>query len=664
MELRAKTIKYSKQKRSSLRNKEEILQNELQELDHKICNNDTFDQEILEKYEAAKEELEHIHEVKGREAMFRSKMKWFELGEKPTKYFFNLEKKNYEKKLIREVELENGEIISDPVQVNKGIRDFYQNMYTSKTNGNNSTSVHEHNQKIDGFTEGLNIPQLNEEEQESLEKDLTLEELKDALASFADNKSPGEDGFTKEFYQTFFDLIGKDLLNSYNDSFHKGSLSISQKRGSITLIPKGDVNLTDLKNWRPITLLNVDYKILSKVLAKRMELLLPKLIHTDQTGFINGRYIGQNIRLLCDIMELSDTKKSQGIFLFVDFEKAFDTLEWSFILKALEPFNFGDNFKKWVSVLYNNVQSSVMNGGFMTNYFEISRGVRQGCPLSPSLFVLSVELLVFEIRQNPNCGGIQLPNDQEVKISQFADDTTIITSKVDSLKSHLQVIDWFGTVSDLKLNKKKTKAMWLGTMKHSRSKILEFKSTKDPIKVLGTFLSYNQNKNVEDNFMNRIRRMKTKLNLWLSRDLTLYGKSLLAKTLGVSQLIYAASMLSVPTSVMKNVQTELFNFLWKNKKDKIKRLVMYQPLTEGGFNFVNFPAVVKSLRLAWISRFLSKSRDSWKAIPNHYLSIHGGLQFLLKCNYNADDINNNLPNFYRELLQFFQEFKNKSKIFS
>ena len=133
---------------------------------------------------------------------------------------------------IREVELENGEIISDPVQVNKEIRNFYQNLYTSKINGNNSTSAYEHHQKIDGFTEGLNILQLNVEEQESLEKDLTLEELKDALASFADKKSPGEDGFTKEFYQTFFDLIGKDLLNSYNDFFHKGFLSISQKRGS------------------------------------------------------------------------------------------------------------------------------------------------------------------------------------------------------------------------------------------------------------------------------------------------------------------------------------------------------------------------------------------------------------------------------------------------
>ena len=124
MELRAKTIKFSKQKRFSLRNKEEALQNELQELDHKICNSDAFDQEILEKYEAAKEELKHIHEVRGKEAMFRSKMKWFEQGEKPTKYFFNLEKNNYEKKLIREVELENGEIISDPVQVNKEIGVF------------------------------------------------------------------------------------------------------------------------------------------------------------------------------------------------------------------------------------------------------------------------------------------------------------------------------------------------------------------------------------------------------------------------------------------------------------------------------------------------------------------------------------------------------------
>ena len=115
-------------------------------------------------------------------------------------------------------------------------------------------------------------------------------------------------------------------------------------------------------------------------------------------------------------------------------------------------------------------------------------------------------------------------------------------------------------------------------LKQSRSKILEFKRTNNPSKLLGTFLSYYQNKNVEQNFVNRIRKMKTKLSLWLSTDLTLYSR--------VSQLIYAASMLSFPTSVIKNAQAELFNFLYKNKKDKIKRLVMFQPLAKGGLNFV------------------------------------------------------------------------------
>ena len=129
--------------------------------------------------------------------------------------------------------------------------------------------------------------------------------------------------------------------------------------------------------------------------------------------------------------------------------------------------------------------------------------------------------------------------------------------------------------------------------------------------------------------------MKTKLNLWLSRDLTFYGKSLLAKTLGVSQLVYAASLLSVPNAVIKIGQTQLFSFLWKNKKDKIKRAVVYQPLAEGGLNFINFATMVKSLRLAWISRLLGDTDDSWKVIPNFYFSDYGGLQFLLKCNYNT-----------------------------
>ena len=200
-------------------------------------------------------------------------------------------------------------------------------------------------------------------------------------------------------------------------------------------------------------------------------------------------------------------------------------------------------------------------------------------------------------------------------------------------------------------------------MKDSKLKVLDFKTTKEPIKALGVNLSYNTNKCIEENFHAKIKKMKTRLNLWLSRDLTIYGKSLLAKALGISQLVYAASMLTVPESVVKTVQENLFAFLWKNRKDKIKRVVMYQTVKKGGINFVNFRTVIKALRVAWIGRLLSTSDDKWKAIPNYYFRKHGSLLFLLKCNYDIKLLKTGLPLFYRELLPYFQNLKNATNIF-
>ena len=322
--------------------------------------------------------------------MFRSKARWIEKGEKPTNYFFNLEKRNFEKKVIAQLKLENGEIISDMKQVNLEIESFYSDLLETKSAGLLSTNFREN---FSAFVENLDIPKLSFEESMSLESNLTLGEIKNVLKSFQSNKSPGGDGFSKEFFETFFDLIGTHLLNSYNEAFTKGQLSISQRRGVICLIPKDDSDLTELSNWRPLTLLNVDYNILAKAIGQRIESKLSLLIHSDQTGFIKGRFIGQNVRLLNDIMEYTEAKNLPGILLFIDFRKAFDTIEWNFLHKCIELYNFGPNIRKWISILYNNVESGVMNAGFMTNYFKVSRDVHQGCPLSPLLFVLAVEML-------------------------------------------------------------------------------------------------------------------------------------------------------------------------------------------------------------------------------------------------------------------------------
>ena len=134
-------------------------------------------------------------------------------------------------------------------------------------------------------------------------------------------------------------------------------MSISQRRGIISVIPKGENYLVELTTWRPITLLNVDYKILARAIAKRIELKLPKLIHSDQTGFVKGRFIGQNVRLLNDIMEYTELNKIPGIMVLIDFEKAFDTLEWQFLHNTLKYLNFGPNLRNWISVMYSDLEA-------------------------------------------------------------------------------------------------------------------------------------------------------------------------------------------------------------------------------------------------------------------------------------------------------------------
>jgi len=164
------------------------------------------------------------------------------------------------------VKLNDGETITDPKQIEKELENFYSNMYTSKKDLNSDSQGEK--ESFESFVKGIEIPQLNTEERDSLEHDFTCEELKEVVSSFSDNKTPGEDGFIKEFYESFYDLIWRDLLNSYDAAFQNGSLSISQKRGIITLIPKADGDLKELSNWCPISLLNIDYKILTKALAK------------------------------------------------------------------------------------------------------------------------------------------------------------------------------------------------------------------------------------------------------------------------------------------------------------------------------------------------------------------------------------------------------------
>ena len=193
--------------------------------------------------------------------------------------------------------------------------------------------------------------------------------------------------------------------------------------------------MLELSNWIPVTLLNVEFKIATKAIAKRIEPLLPNLIHSDQTGFIKGRYIGENIRLITDIMEHTKAHNIPGILVSLDFKKAFDSLEWSFMMKSLEVFNFGPSIQRWITTFYANIESAVMNNGFLTNWFRPSRVMRQGCPLSPYLFILSVEILANKIRQDPSIVGIKILGN-EIKLSTIRGRYKLILCQLKFLGKH------------------------------------------------------------------------------------------------------------------------------------------------------------------------------------------------------------------------------------
>ena len=428
-----------------------------------------------------KTELQRIYEAKGKGAILRSKVRWVEQGEKPTKYFFNLEKGNFNRKVITEIKREDGKTVVEEHEILKEIESFYSKLYASQVVDNNE--------------------------------------------AFSD--------FT------------------------------------------------------------------------------------------------------CDWLVFS-------------------------VQNTLNFLNFGDGIKRWVSTFYTGPESAVLNNGFSTNYFELSRGVRQGCPLSPYLFILGAEILACKIRQDKEIQGIRIFN-SEAKISQFADDTSLICKSCHSVEKAIEVLDSFGNFSGLRLNTAKTKALWLGPWHDSEEKPFGFKWPKEPVRALGIFISYDERQNNKKNFLGKIDKLGAKLEVWCSRNLSILGRCLITKCLGIPQLVFSMSILDGPKNCIPTINTSIFQFIWKKRKDKIKRQVMYQNYDKGGLRVPNVDVMIKSPRLAWIPRLLSndeKWSEVWKTIPNHYFDSFGGLNFLLRCNSDLKFLEQtNMPQFYKSMLQFFHELK-------
>ncbi len=203
--------------------------------------------------------------------------------------------------------------------------------------------------------------------------------------------------------------------------------------------------------------MNTDYKIIAKLLASRLKLVLHSI--NNQSGYLQGWYIGQNLRILEDVTFFCNQKTLPGILLSIDFEKAFDSLNWNFLFKTLEHLNFGDKFIGNVKTMYKDIESMVINNGNSRKYFKLQRGVRQGCPLSSYLFITAFETLANKISNEKNIKGIKIDN-KEIKISLLANNITLILYKLESIKATIRILKSFEICAGLKINVDKMQAKW------------------------------------------------------------------------------------------------------------------------------------------------------------------------------------------------------------
>ena len=523
---------------------------------------------------------------------------------------------------------------------------YYKNLYMSKTDVNSELSV-DHKEY---FLSDRNIPKLNENDKIACDLEITMEDCLKAVNELPTSKSPGADGFTTNFYKFFWQDLKELLFECFKANFENETLSQYQRIGILNLLPKKDKDLRYLANWRPISLLNTDYKILTKILASRLQKVITNIVNMDQVGYIKGRYIGENIRTLYDIVTYCDLNEIEAYIIQVDFEKAFDSIEWNFLFDTLDAFNFGPYFKKWIKILYTNITACVGNNGHYSKYFKLSRSIRQGCPISALLFLLVVEILAIKLRSDTQVKGLKISN-LEYKILMMADDMTLALTDINSIDKAITNFNKFHKISGLKLNLNKTEIIPIGklagTIPILPNHLSQIKVKNGPFKALGVWYTLNEIEQISLNFDDRIKSMKSLITIWKPRNLSLKGKILIIKTLILPQIQFLFNMVTVTHAILKKVDEMFFAFLWNNKTHKIKRATIIAPIEHGGLGMIDIFAVNTASKISWIRKLFDENDAKWKILFMEMLNIDINL---LKYNLNATFADKCKTSFHKQII--------------
>ena len=338
---------------------------------------------------------------------------------------------------------------------------------------------------------------------------------------------------------------------------YTNKLSQSSQKGIISLLPKKGKDPRVIKNLRPLTLLNTDYKILAKILASRLNPVLPDIIGDQQTGFMAGRQISSNLRQTIDVISHVYQAGKRAVVVSIDFEKCFDKIKHASIKGAMEYFNFGPKFTAWVQILYNDFYVCTQNAGYTLDFFLKSRGCNQGCNYSPFGFIICSEVMTHMIRNNPEIKGIKMSAGTEKVITQFADDTGLFLMYTEScINAAIATLVHIEHNTGLKVSYDKTCIYRIGSLKGSQAQCYTIRPlmwSDGDIEMLGLTIS-NGSTQTEKGFDMMLQKMQGVVATWYERQLTLIGRISIVNTLFSSLFTYKMQVLPL----MNKTQIQTF----------------------------------------------------------------------------------------------------------
>lgn len=538
--------------------------------------------------------------------IMRSRGSYYEQGEKSGRLLAHQLKSKSAAQIISEIEDEGGSTTTDPLRINNIFKDFYSDLYSSESLKDTSLF---HN-----FFLNLEVPTLSSDQKEFLDEPIELREVSSAISAMQNGKSPGPDGFPIDFYKKFSKQLAPLLLDMFDDAMSKSKLPNSLNEATITLLLKPGKDASKCGSYRPISLLNTDLKILSKLLATRLEKTLPYIISPDQTGFIKNRHLFSNIRRLLNILYSPSSTNIPEIVVSLDAFKAFDRVEMDFLFYVLKKFGFGKAFIKWIQLLYSSPQASVITNRIRSQNFPLSRGTRQGCPLSPLLFTLVIEPLALALKSTPSIRGIRRWG-LESKLSLYADDLLLyLSDPLNSINTVISVLQNFGQISGYKLNLEKSECLPINSLAMQiPNHALPFHISRSGFKYLGINITPSFNNLFDENLAPLMSKLNSDLQRWDVLHLTMAGRVNCIKMNVLPRFLFLFQCIPIflPKSFFTKLDKIISRFIWKGQNPRIKKEFLQRSKLAGGLALPNFRAYYWAANFHKIAYWIQSADTDW-----------------------------------------------------